>query len=59
MNETYQKVFRGRGSLTKVLQMAEKLGIDRPLIIGSEHLTGILFRKVPALLQSPVFCMRV
>ncbi len=56
MNETYQKVFRGRGSLTKVLQMAEKLGIDRPLIIGSEHLTGILFRKVPALLQSPVFC---
>ena len=55
MNEKYQKVFRGRGSIGKVLQMTEKLGISRPLIIGSEQLAAVLFRKAPTLLQFPVF----
>ena len=55
MNEKYQKVFRGRGSIGKVLQMTEKLGISRPMIIGSEQLAAVLFRKAPALLQFPVF----
>ena len=55
MNEKYQKVFRGRGSIGKVLQMTEKLGISRPMIIGSEQLAAVLFRKAPTLLQFPVF----
>ena len=53
--ERYQKVLRGRGSIGKILQMAEKLGISRPLIIGSERLAGNLLKKVPALLSAPVF----
>ncbi|MBR6966195.1 MAG: iron-containing alcohol dehydrogenase [Clostridia bacterium] len=55
MAETYQKVARGRGSIGKALQMTEKLGMTRPLIVGSEKLTGILLRKNPALLAAPVF----
>lgn len=53
--EPYQKVIRGRGAIGKALQMAEKLGITRPLIVGSAHLTGLLMKKAPALLRSPVF----
>ncbi len=53
--ERYQKVLRGRGSIGKMLQMTEKLGISRPLIVGSARLTGNLLKKVPALLSSPVF----
>ena len=51
----YQIVRRGRGSLSKVPEVAEKLGISRPLIVGSRHLTGALLRKAPALLSAPVF----
>ena len=53
--EPYQKVLRGRKSIGKVIQMTEKLGITRPLIVGSSHLTGLLMKKAPALLSSPVF----
>ena len=55
MKEIYQKVIRGRGSIGKVPQMAEKIGMARPLIVGSRTLTGRLLRKVPGLLPQPVF----
>ncbi len=51
----YQKVIRGRDSLGKLPEMMEKTGIRKPMIVGSAHLTGILFRKVPGLLTAPVF----
>ena len=51
----YQKVFRGRGSIGKIPEMFGKLGITRPLIVGSERLTGTLLRKLPGLLTAPVF----
>ena len=51
----YQKVIRGRDSLKKLPAMMEALGMKKPLIVGSERLTGSLMRKVPALLASPVF----
>lgn len=51
----YQKVIRGRENLKKLPEMMEKLGMHKPMIVGSEHLTGILFRKVPGLLSAPVF----
>ena len=50
-----QKVIRGRGSIGKTPVMLEKLGIKRPMIIGSVHLTGRLLKKNPSLLTSPVF----
>ena len=52
---SYQIVRRGRGSITKVHELTEKLGITRPLIVGSGHLTGMLLKKVPILLTAPVF----
>lgn len=51
----YQKVARGRDSLKKIPAMMEQLGIRKPLIVGSDRLTGILLRKVPELLISPVY----
>ena len=51
----YQKVIRGRNSLKKLPEMMEKIGMHRPMIVGSEHLTGLLFRKAPGLLSAPVF----
>ncbi len=51
----YQKVIRGRGRIAEAPQMAEKLGITRPLIVGSSRLTGGLLKKAPQLLASPVF----
>ena len=51
----YQKVIRGRGSLNKLPQKMEKLGIRKPMIVGMEPLTGTLLKKVPALLACPVF----
>ena len=53
--DRYQKAIRGRGSIAKVPEMAEKLGITRPLIVGSRHLTGTLLKKAPVLLAAPVF----
>ncbi len=53
--DRYQKAMRGRGSIAKVPEMAEKLGITRPLIVGSRHLTGTLLKKAPVLLAAPVF----
>ena len=55
MADRYQIIRRGRGSIVKVPELAEKLGITRPLIVGSGHLTGHLLKKVPALLAAPVF----
>ena len=52
---SYQIVRRGRGSIAKVPEITEKLGIRHPLIVGSGHLTGTLLKKVPALLTAPVF----
>ena len=52
---SYQKVTRGRGSVSKIPEMLDKLGISRPLIIGSERLTGKVFKKAPSLLNAPVF----
>lgn len=54
MNE-YQKVVRGRESLKKLPGLMEKLGLDRPMIVGMDPLTGILLKKNPALLSCPVF----
>jgi len=51
----YQKVIRGRDSLKKLPAMMEALGMKKPLIVGSGHLTGTLLRKVPVLLTSPVY----
>ena len=55
MSQIYQKVIRGRGSLREIMQMTEKFGITRPLIIGSRLLTDKLLKKAPALLKAPVF----
>ena len=52
---SYQIVRRGRGSITRVPEIAEKFGITRPLIVGSGHLTGWLLKKNPMLLTAPVF----
>ena len=52
---SYQIVRRGRGSLGKVQEVFGKIDIKRPLIVGSRHLTGTLLKKVPALLNAPVF----
>ena len=49
------KVFRGSGSLKKVPEMMEKLGIRHPLVVGMEPLTGRLLKLNPALLACPVF----
>ena len=51
----YQKVIHGRESLKKAAEMAMKLQMHRPLIVGMEPLTGMLLKKCPALLASPVF----
>ena len=54
MNE-YQIVVRGRDSLKKLPVLMQKTGITRPMIVGMDPLTAVLFRKVPELLSSPVF----
>ncbi len=50
-----QHVIRGRGSLNKIIELAGKLGIKRPMIIGGNTLTSRLMIRVPALLTAPVF----
>ena len=50
----YQKVLRGRDSLSKLPLMMEKLGMRRPLIV-SGALTGLVMKKNPAMLSCPVF----
>ena len=57
MNE-YQIVVRGRDSLKKLPVLMQKTGITRPMIVGMDPLTAVLFRKVPELLSSPVFSRR-
>lgn len=52
---SYQIVRRGRGSISGVPELAGKLGITRPLIVGSAHLTGKLLKRAPSLLAAPVF----
>ena len=54
MND-YQKVIRGRESLKKLPELCQKLGIQKPLIVGMEPLTGTLLKKNPWLLSAPVY----
>lgn len=49
-----QKVFSGRDSLRRVPEMMEKLGMKRPLIVGSEKLLPRL-RRLEGLGDAPVF----
>lgn len=51
----YQKVIRGRDSLKRLPELAEKLNLHKPLIVGNERLAGKLMRKAPALLSCPVY----
>ena len=51
----YQKVIRGRDSLKRLQEMTGKLEIRKPMIVGMEPLTGLLMKKNPWLLSSPVF----
>ena len=51
----YQKVIRGYDSLKKIPELMNKLGIQRPLIVGGGLLTGRLMKKNPVLLACPVF----
>ena len=53
--EQFQKVIRGRESLKKLPELMQKLGIRRPMIVGSDPLTGTMLRKNPGLLSAPVF----
>lgn len=55
MAQPWQKVIRGRGSIGKASQLAEKLGMSRPLIVASQHLAGKLLKANPSLLAAPVF----
>ena len=50
-----QKVISGTGSIKKVSDLAAKLHIRHPMIVGMEPLTCRLLRAAPSLLQSPVF----
>ena len=50
----YQKLLQGRGSLAKIETLTEKLGMKRPLIIGSGKLTPRLTR-LESLRDAPVF----
>ncbi|MBR5961321.1 MAG: phosphonoacetaldehyde reductase [Clostridia bacterium] len=51
----YQKVIRGRESLKRLPELTEKIGIRKPLIVGMDPLAGMLIKKNPWLLSSPVF----
>ncbi len=48
-----QKVIRGRDSIRQAGEMADRLGICRPLIVGSKHLTPRLKQFLP--MDAPVF----
>ena len=50
-----QRVIRGRGSLRKIMDLAAKLEIRHPMIVGGSTLTSRLLRKVPDLISAPVF----
>ncbi len=50
-----QKVVRGRESLKKLAELAGKLNIRNPLIVGEDFMAGKLLRRNPALLAAPVF----
>ena len=51
----YPKVIRGRGSLSKLTELLDRLSVRRPLIVGTEPLTGVLLKRNPGLLACPVF----
>ena len=53
--EKFQKVIQGRDTLKRAGELADKLGMRHPLVIGGSLLTGRLLRQVPQLLSSPVF----
>ncbi len=54
MEKMIQKVIRGRGSVNRIPALMEKLGMERPLIVGSGKLTPRLLRQ-DALSGAPVF----
>ncbi|MDO5435354.1 MAG: phosphonoacetaldehyde reductase [Clostridia bacterium] len=49
------KTYRGAGTIAKVTELTEKLGIRHPMIVGMEPLVSTLLKKAPALLTAPVF----
>ena len=51
----YQKVIRGRECLKKLPELMKKLGMKRPMIVGTDPLTGTLMKKNCELLMCPVF----
>ena len=51
----YQKVIRGRDSLGKLREMADKTGIRKPMIIGTEPLISTLMKKIPGCFLRPFF----
>ena len=51
----YQKVIRGRGSLSRLSELMMKFGMRRPLIVGTEPLISVLMKKNPSMLSCPVF----
>ena len=50
-----QKLARGRGSLGQTQAMMEKIGITRPLLVGSARLTARLMQEAEILQGCPVF----
>ena len=50
----FQRMASGRGSLKKLPELAEKLAMRRPMLVGSS-LTGRVLRSAPGLLNAPVF----
>lgn len=50
-----RKTIRGRGSLGKVPELAEKMGIHKPMIVAVEPLLSTLMKKVPGMREMPVF----
>ncbi len=50
-----RKTIRGRGSLGKLPELTEKLGMHQPMIIAMEPLTSYLMKKVPSMREMTVF----
>lgn len=50
-----RKTLRGRGSLGRLPEMADKLKIRKPLVVAMEPLLSYLMKKVPGLREMPVF----
>lgn len=51
----YQKVIRGRESLKKLPELMKKLGVRKPMVVGTDDLAAALFRYHPTFLSAPFF----